>query len=150
MSDYNTPIKLLQNGSVLQVASGGSIQVLAGGSIQNAGGQSFSGSVAFSGSVSITGVVSAANGITLGGTLARWAYGTVGLTSGVGTIATGLTRVLSAFGNPVSPDAPGLGSFTTVVIDLSLAGAGSVIFRGGVGSLPYTNNGTLAWAAFGT
>ena len=148
---YNTPVRVLQGGSVLEVGSSGTISVLAGGSIQNAVAQSNSGSVTFSGSVSVTGVISAANGITLGGTTAKWAFGTVGLTSGVGTIGVpGFIRVLSANANPILGEAPGLGSFTTVMVDLSLAASGSIIFHGGAGTLPYSNNGTVAWMAMGT
>lgn len=152
MSDpsYNTPTYRRQQGSVFTIDSGGTLQILAGGSIQNAGGQSNSGSVVFSGSVSVTGVIGAP-AITLGGTLAKWAYGTTALTSGVGTIGVpGFTRVLSANANPILGEAPGLGSFTTVMVDLSLAGAGSIIFHAGAGTLPYSNNGTVSWMAFGT
>ena len=139
MSDptYNGKTYRRQPGDVFTVDSGGTLQILAGGSIQNAGG------VSLGAGVSVT-------NITVGGTLGRWAFGTVGLTSGVGTVATGLTRVISASVQPVSADPPGLGSFTTAVIDLSLSGAGSVIIRAGAGTLPYTNNGTAAWLAFGT
>jgi hypothetical protein len=138
----NVPIQILQQGSVLNVATGGTALIASGGSVQIASGANMNVAAA-------TGLTFQA-GISNGGTTGRWSFGTVGLTSGVGTVATGLNRVISAFGNPVSADPPGLGSFTTVVIDLSLSAAGSVIFRGGVGSLPYTNNGTLAWAAWGT
>lgn len=138
MSDFNTPIKLRQGGTVLEVASGGTINILAGGSIQNAGGQSIA-------SLSVT------NPITLGGTTAKWAFGTVGITSGVGTIGVpGFTRILSANANPVLGEAPGLGSFTTVMVDLSLSASGSIIFHAGAGTLPYSNNGTVSWMAFGT
>jgi hypothetical protein len=139
MSDptFNTPTYRRQQGSVFTVDSGGTLQILAGGSIQNAGG------VSLGAGVSVT-------NLTVGGTLGRWAFGTAGFASGVGTIATGLTRVVSASIQPISPDAPGLGSFVTAVIDLSLSGAGSIIVRAGAGTLPYTNGGTYAWQAFGT
>ena len=152
---YNTPVRHLQGGSVLEVASGGTISISAGGSIQNAGAvsnsgpQTFSGSVTVSGSLSATGPVGAPN-ITLGGTLGRWAFGTVGLTSALGTVATGLTRVVAAVGNVVAGEASGLGSTTTVQVDLSLSAAGSVIFRTSIGTLPAAVNGTISWAAFGT
>jgi hypothetical protein len=147
---YNTPVRILQQGSVLEVGPSGTVSVLAGGSIQNAGGQSYSGSVTFSGSVSITGVVSAANGITLGGTAGRWAYGTVGLASGVGTIATGLTTVVSAWANVISGVQGGAGSMSSAVADMSLSASGSVIWRGLAGTLAFTgNNGTICWAALG-
>lgn len=123
---YNTPVQILQNGSVLNITASGSINMAAGA------------------------VFSAPSGLTVGGTLGRFAFGTVALTSGVGTVATGLTRVISASVQPVSPDPPGLGSFTTAIIDLTLSAAGSIIIRAGAGTLPYTNNGTAAWMAWGT
>ena len=133
MSQYQTPINITQGGTQIIVGSGGTIVVQAGGSIQNAGGQSFSGP------------------ISLGGTSAKWAFGTAALTSGVGTIGLpGFTRIFSATANPILGEAPGLGSFTTVMVDLSLAAAGSIIFHAGAGTLPYSNNGTLSWSAYGT
>ncbi len=147
---YNTPVRILQQGSVLEVGPSGTISVLAGGSVQNAGGQAFSGSVVFSGSVSVTGVISAANGITLAGTPGRWSFGTVGLASGVGTIATGLTTVVSAWANVISGVQGGAGSMSSAVADMSLSASGSVIWRGLAGTLAFTgNNGTIAWAALG-
>ena len=146
---YNTPVRHLQGGSVLEVGPGGTISVLAGGSIQNAGGNSNSGSVTFSGSVSVTGVIGAP-AITLGGTAGRWAFGTVGLASGVGTVATGITTVVSAGGWSVSGVQGGLGSMSSVVIDNSLFGSGSIIFRGLAGTLAFTgSNGKINWVAFG-
>ena len=101
------------------------------------------------GTLSVTGVLSAPN-LNLGGTTARWAFGTVGLASGVGTVATGLTTVVSAMGNSISGVQGGAGSMSSVVIDPSLFSAGSIIFRGLSGSLAFTgNNGTISWLAFG-
>jgi hypothetical protein len=146
---YNTPVSILQGGSVINVGPSGTLNILAGGSIQNAGGQSFSGSVSFSGSAAFTGPVGAPN-LALGGTLGRWAFGTAGLTSALGTIATGLTRVIAATGNVISGQPSGAGSTTSVQVDLSLAGAGSVIFRTSIGTLPAVVDGTISWMAFGT
>ena len=176
---YNTPVRILQGGSVLEVGPSGTISILSGGSFVNAGGQSVSGvqsiasggtlviaaggsvqgaatsgvtlagSVTVSGSLSVTGVV-AAPAITLGGTQGRWAFGTVGLASGVGTIATGLTTVVSAGGWSVSGVQGGLGSMSSVVIDNSLFSSGSIIFRGLAGTLAFTgSNGTVNWLAMG-
>ena len=131
MEGENTAVRFLPGGSVLQVGAGGTIDA------------------ASAGSVSLPAAVSFAGTVIIGGTAGRWAFGTVGLTSGVGTIATGFSRVISASVQPVSPDPPGLGSFTTAVIDLSLSASGSVIIRAGAGTLPYTNNGTAAWMALG-
>ena len=146
---YNVPVRHLQGGSVLEVGPGGTISILAGGSIVNAGGNANSGSVIFSGSVSITGVIGAP-AITLGGTAGRWAFGTVGLASGVGTIATGMTTVVSAGGFSVSGVQGGLGSMSSVVVDNSLFSSGSIIFRGLAGTLAFTgSNVTVNWMAFG-
>lgn len=149
---YNTPVRILQGGSVIEIGPSGTLSILAGGSVQNAGGASTnSGSVTYSGSVSITGVVSAANGITLGGTLGKWSFGTTGLTSGVGTVATGLARVLSANANPILGETQGAGSAAFVFVDLSLSGAGSVIYRlGSAGGALWNANGTISWSAHGT
>ncbi len=165
---YNTPVRHLQMGSVLEVGPSGTISILAGGSLVNAGASSLAGNttiasggsltvasggsiqVASGGGVSVAAVggFSAPAGITLGGTPGRWAYGTVGLASGVGTVATGLTAVISVQSNVISGVQGGLGSMSSAVADLSLAG--SVIFRGLSGSLAFTgSNGTIAWLAFG-
>lgn len=159
MANENVPVHLLQGGSVQEIAAGGTVLVSSGGSIQVASGAVIN--IAAGGSIVNAGGVALATGvtltnptinvITLGGTTAKWAFGTVGLTSGVGTIGIpGFTRILAANANPILGEAPGLGSFTTVMVDLSLAGSGSIIFHGGAGTLPYSNNGTVSWMAFGT
>ena len=123
---YNVPVQILQGGSVLNIGAGGSFVATSAAQV-------------------------ALPGITLGGTLAKWAFGTTALTSGVGTIGVpGFTRVLSVSANPILGEAPGLGSFTTLMVDLSLAASGSIIFHAGAGTLPYSNNGTVSWMAFGT
>lgn len=131
MSQYQTPNYQTQGGSQWVVGSGGTLTVSAGGSIQSSGGIS-------------------ASALTLGGTPGRWAFGTVGLASGVGTIATGLTTVVSAGGWSVSGVQGGAGSMSSVVVDNSLFASGSVIFRGLAGTLAFTgNNGTVNWFAMG-
>jgi hypothetical protein len=145
MSDpsYSGPIYRRQQGSVFTVDSGGTLQILAGGSIQNAGGQSAA-------SMAVT-TLSVTNPITLGGTTAKWAFGTVALASGVGTIGLpGFTRVLSANANAILGEASGNGSATGVHIDLSLSGAGSIIFRALAGTLGYGAGATVSWQAYGT
>lgn len=141
---YNTPVRILQQGSVLEVGAGGTVSVLAGGSIQNAGGQSVSNLTATT--------LTVTNPITLGGTTAKWAFGTVGLASGVGTIGVpGFTRLLSVNANPILGEAQGAGSAVFVLVDLSLSGAGSAIFRlGSVGGALWAANGSVAWMGFGT
>jgi hypothetical protein len=139
---YNVPVRLLQGGSVEQTAASGTQLISSGGSIQVAAG----GNIYVTDAAGITFQA----GLSLGGTVGRWAFGTAGFSGGVGTVATGLTRVISVNIQPVSADAPGLGSFVTSVVDLSLAGAGSFIMRAGAGTLPYANGGTYAWQAFGT
>jgi hypothetical protein len=147
---YNTPVRILQGGSVLEVGPSGTVSILAGGSIQNAGGQAFAGSVIVSGSLSVTGVA-AAPALTIGGTYGRWAFGTVGIAAGVGTFATGLTRVISANVNPLLGEAQGAGSAVFALVDLSLSGSGSVITRlGSVGGALWNAGGTVAYSAFGT
>lgn len=148
---YNVPVRHLQGGSVLEVGPSGTVSILAGGSIQNAGAQSNSGSVTFSGSVSVTGVIGAPL-LTLGGTTAKWAFGTSGITSGIGTLGfPGFTRILSANANPVLGENQSSGSAAFVFADLSLSGAGSVIFRlGSVGGALWNANGTIAYQCFGT
>jgi autotransporter passenger strand-loop-strand repeat protein len=171
MSDptYQGAIYGLQGGSTTNVDSGGTIAVLSGGSIRVASGGVLSIVVVASGgtlSVASGGsqqVASGGNvniaaspgftaplGITLGGTIGRWAFGTATLTSGIGTIATGMIRVHSANANTVLGQDPGLGTHTATIVDLSLSAAGSVIFRAAAGTLPFTANTVIAWQAFGT
>ena len=139
----------LQGGSQWVIGASGTLTIDAGGSIVNNGAQANSGSVVFSGSVSVTGVIGAP-AITLGGTAGRWAFGTVGLASGVGTVATGLANVVSAGGWSVSGVQGGAGSMSSVVVDNSLFGSGSIIFRGLAGTLAFTgSNGTINWFAIG-
>lgn len=139
---YNVPVRLLQQGSVEQIGASGTLLVSSGGSIQVAAGAALN--------VADAAGVSFPAGITLGGTAGRWAFGTVGLASGVGTIATGLTTVVSAGGFSVSGVQGGAGSLSSVVVDNSLFSSGSVIFRGLAGTLAFTgNNGTINWLAFG-
>lgn len=149
MSDFNTPIKLRQGGTVLEVGAGGTINILAGGSIQNAGANSNSGSVTFSGSLSVTGVIGAP-ALTLGGTLGRWSFGTSALTAGLGTIATGLNRVVAANAVTVLGEPPSAGSALFVLVDLSLSASGSVIYRAGSANGQFGAGATVSWAAFGT
>lgn len=197
---YNSPVHILQGGSVIEVGPSGTISILAGGSIQNAGGQSFSGlnsiasggtllvasggsiqiasggamsnaglktllsggsfviasggsmQVAAGGAINVAGTsgFSAPAGITLGGTAGRWAFGTLGLASGVGSVSTGLTTVVSAWANSLSAVQGGAGSMSSAVIDPVNFANGSVIFRGLAGTLAFTgSNGTVSWAAFG-
>jgi autotransporter passenger strand-loop-strand repeat protein len=167
--DSGGTLNILSGGSV-RVASGGVLSIAAGGSFVNSGNQSLSGNVvvASGGTLSVASggsqqVASGGNvniaaspgftaplGITLGGTIGRWAFGTATLTSGIGTIATGMIRVHSANANTVLGQDPGLGTHTATIVDLSLSAAGSVIFRAAAGTLPFTANTVIAWQAFGT
>jgi len=140
----------IATGGTLQVDSGGIINIAAGGSLVNAGGQAFSGSVTFSGSASFTGPI-AAPSITLGGTIGKWAYGTVALTAGLGTLGIpGFTRVFAASANAVLGEAPNIGSVHWVLCDYSLAGAGSVIFRAGSANGQFGAGATVSYIAIGT
>ncbi len=169
---------VLQSGGSIQVAAGavlsvaGSIVIAAGGAFNNAAGTSTSGGltiiasggthlyqsggslqVASGGNINVAAITgfSAPAGISLGGTLAKWAFGTVTLTSGVGTIGLpGFTQVLSATSSVVLGEASGAGSTTSVQTDLSLSGAGSIIFHTAIGTLPGNVTRNIAWIAFGT
>lgn len=102
------------------------------------------------GTLNVTGTLLTSGAISAGGTAARWSFGTAGLASGVGTVATGLTTIVSAWANSLSAVQGGAGSMSSAVIDPALFGSGSIIFRGLAGTLAFTgNNGTVAWAAFG-
>lgn len=141
---------VVKSGGSVQVESGGVVNVAAGGSIVNAGGQAFSGSVVFSGSASFTGPVGAPN-ITLGGTIGKWSFGTLALTTGLGTIGfPGFTRVMSAVAVPLLGEPASIGSASHVNSDLSLSGAGSVIFRVGSANGQFGANATVTYQAFGT
>lgn len=128
---YNTPVRTLQGGSALEISTGGTFA--AGGA----------------GSVSLPAGVSIAGTVSIGGTVGRWAFGTTGYSAGVGTLATGLSRVLAFTANPILGEASGNGSISSFQIDLSLSASGSVIFRGVAGTLTPNAGGTLSWVAFG-
>lgn len=99
----------------------------------------------------VNGTLSVPGVLLISGTATRITGGTVGLASGVGTVATGLTTVVSAGAFSVSGVQGGLGSMSSVVVDNSLFSAGSIIFRGLAGTLAFTgNNGTVNWIAFGS
>lgn len=155
----------------ITIPSGGTLTVAAGGSIQQAGAQHVTGltniasggsiNVASGGSIQIpsggqlraaaaTGI-SAPAGILMNGTAMKWAMGTATLTSGVGTLGiVGFTRVLAATANNILGEASGNGSATSVHVDLSLSGAGSVIFRAIAGTLGYGGNQVISYQAIGT
>jgi len=125
------------------IASGGSINVASGGSIQVASGGVFRAAAA-------TGL-SAPAGMLMNGTVMKWAMGTATLTSGVGTIGVvGFTRVMTATANNILGEASGNGSATSVHVDLSISGAGSVIFRAVAGTLGYGANQVISYQAIGT
>jgi len=154
----------IASGGSLVVASGGSAQVASGGAVSVAGLETVltggtllvnsggSVQVASGGAVSVAAATgfSAPAGITLGGTAGKWAFGTLGLASGVGSVQTNLTTVISAGGWSLSGVQGGAGSMSSVVIDPINFANGSVIFRGLAGTLAFTgNNGTVAWFAMG-
>lgn len=134
---------VISDEGTLTVATGGSINVESGGVINIASGGSLTGN-----GVNLTAPVF--NNITVGGTLGRFAFGTVGLTSGLGTIATGLTRVVSAQAAGILGEPPNIGSVHWVLADLSLSASGSVIFRAGSANGQFGANATIAWSAWGT
>lgn len=123
---YNTPVQILQGGSVLNIGAGGSLVTTSAAQV-------------------------ALGNITLGGTVGKWSFGTATLTSGVGTLGfAGFTRVLGATANIILGEASGLGSPTSVHTDYTLAGAGSVIFRAVAGTIGYAANVNIGYNAFGT
>jgi uncharacterized protein (DUF2345 family) len=127
----------------LTIPSGGSITVASGGSIQVASGGVFRAAAA-------TGL-SAPAGMLMNGTVMKMAMGTATLTSGVGTVGVvGFTRVMAATANNILGEASGNGSATSVHVDLSLSGAGSVIFRAIAGTLGYAANQVISYQAMGT
>ena len=139
---YNTPVRLLQGGSTQEVGPSGTISIVSGGSIQVASGAIIN--------VASGGTLNVAGAFQVGGTAGRFAFGTAGLASGVGTIATGLTTIVSVSANVISGVQGGAGSMSSAVYDDSLRASGSAIFRGLAGTLAFTgNNGTIAWIAFG-
>ncbi len=157
-------VQSIASGGTLLAASGGSVQVASGGAVSVAGLETVltggtllvnsggSVQVASGGAVSVAAATgfSAPAGITLGGTAGKWAFGTLGLNAGVGTVQTNLTTVVSANAVSLSAVQGGAGSMSGVVIDPVNFANGSVIFRGMAGTLAFTgNNGTVAWFAIG-
>ncbi len=130
----------LQGGSQWIVDSSGTLTVNSGGSAVVASGGNLY--------IAAASGINLPSGVTLGGTVFRAAYGTVALASGVGTIATGLTRAYSAGGVPAAR--PGAGSTLFVAVDLSLGNAGSVILYAGSANGSVTGDSTVSWWAFGT
>jgi hypothetical protein len=95
--------------------------------------------------------LSAPAGMLMNGTVMKWAMGTLTLTSGVGTLGVvGFTRVMTATANTILGEASGNGSATGVHVDLTLSGAGSVIFRALAGTLGYAANQVISYSAMGT
>jgi fibronectin-binding autotransporter adhesin len=141
----------IQNAGVNAVLSGGKVNVLSGGSILVASGGSAQ--VASGGQIHVAAAtgLSAPAGMLMNGTVMKWAMGTLTLTSGVGTLGVvGFTRVMAATANNILGEASGNGSATSVHVDLSLSGAGSVIFRAIAGTLGYAANQVIAYQAIGT
>lgn len=144
MSDYNTPVRLLQGGAVLQVASGGTISISAGGSVQNAGGASFA-------DVTATGTVTAGV-LSLGGTVGRWAFGTATMTAGGSVfVNTGLTTVVSAVSNALAARAAvnAAGGTYDVQVDPARFANGSITLLSVAGGTVTPGGGNVSWAAFG-
>lgn len=139
MAGENVPVRILQGGSVLEVASGGSISILAGGSIQNAGGVAFgSAGVSFSGTVSI------------GGTAGRWAFGSATLDTGTALVYTGLSQIVAVAATPLKTS-PGTAttSPSSFQIDPARFANGTFYALGLAGTFNYAGAGTFTWQAFG-
>lgn len=141
---YDTKVRTLQGGEVLEVASGGTINVLAGGSIQSAGGASYA-------DVTAAGTLTGAF-LALGGTTGRWAFGTATMTAGGSVIInTGLTTVVSAVGNAiVARGAVNAAAGTYFVqVDATRFGNGSIMLLSVANGTVTPGGGTVAWNAFG-
>lgn len=138
MAGENVPVRFLQGGSVLEVASGGSISILAGGSIQNAGGLSLGANAAFSGTVSI------------GGTAGRWAFGSATLDNGTALVYTGLSQIVSVAATPLKTS-PGTAttSPSSFQIDPARFANGTFYTLGLAGTFNYAGAGTFTWQALG-
>lgn len=142
MAGENVPVRHLQGGSVLEVASGGTISVLAGGSIQNAGGQSVA-------SLSATNATFAGT-VSIGGTSGRWAFGSAALDGGTALVYTGLTTIVAAQASPIKAS-PGTAttSPSSFQIDASRFANGTFYALGLAGTFNYGGAGTFTWNAFG-
>lgn len=131
---YNVPVRLLQGGSALEIASGGTLAAASAGSVSLPSGVTFGGNV------------------TIAGTTGAWAFGSAALASGTAMIYTGLSTVQHASVTPVTAGinaGTGAGTATSFQIDLSRAGNGSVFALGLTGTSAFTGAGTVTWAAFG-
>lgn len=138
---FNTPVRHLQGGSVLEVASSGTVKFAAGGSIQ--------GPVALES-------VNAADGtfagtISLGGTVGRWAFGSATLASGTALVYTGLSQIVDAGASYLAPlsAGTGAGSATSFQVNPSRFANGTAYFLGLTGTSAFTGAGTITWRAFG-
>lgn len=152
MAGENTAVRLLQGGSVFEVASGGTISVLAGGSIQNAGGQSIASLSATNGTF---GSIRATDGtfpgtVSIGGTVGKWAFGSATLTSGTAQIFTGLTQIVGASVHPLGASpGTGAGTATSFQLEASRFANGTIIALGLIGTFNFGGAGTVLWTAFG-
>jgi hypothetical protein len=117
---YNTPVRTLQGGSVLEVVAGGTISV--NGGVLLLGGTA--GRWAF-------GTAALTSGTALVYT---------GLTTVVSANAAAIT---------VGNNGTGAGTATSFQMDYSRAANGTVYFFGVTGTAAFTGAGTFAWQAFG-
>lgn len=129
---YNVPVRILQDGSVLEIASGGSISISAGGSLQSPAGASFGGT------------------ISIGGTIGRWAFGSSTLTNGTALVYTGLSQIVSIEATPLKAS-PGTAttSPSSFQIDPSRFANGTFYALGLQGTFNYGGAGTFTWSAMG-
>ncbi len=134
IGDLTVPGTLTVTGPITTAGTVNAGVVIASGSISGA-------------SLSVSGTI-VGTALALAGTLGKWAFGTAALTSGVGTIPTGLGTVLSAGAYPLGANI-GLGTISSLQADFSLASSGSVIFRGLAAGVVFSANATVAWHAFG-
>lgn len=141
MAGENTPVRLLQGGSVQEVASSGTVLVKSGGSVQVESGGIFA--------VASGGRLDVASGGTINfgaSSLGAVSYGSVVLTNG-GSATVGV-------GFPIRGVAPIIvaldGSISGVAVNTSLYSTGSAILYGMSGTLVTTiQRGTVGYTIFG-
>lgn len=153
MAGENVPVRFLQGGSALEVASGGTISVLSGGSIQNAGGQSVASlSVTTGGTLAQFRATDGtfAGTIGIGGVVGAWKFGSATLDNGTALVFTGLSQIVAVGAWPLKAS-PGTATTApaSFQIDPSRFANGTFYALGLAGTFNYAGAGTFTWYAMG-